>query len=225
MFKQFLKYILLLPAILSVLLTSTQASAACNATTNGNWSTVGIWSCGYVPITTDDVNITASPVTLNQDVAVKSITIAFGGSLNASNFILTLTATEPIIVAGSTFTPGTSTVKLSDANHTINTSITFYNLQWVSAPTAARTITINTIITIAASGTFNLDGMPTNPVTFAGTGNFGSPVTVNNCAGKPASMTNLTCNPPAGGGGGAVSAPIGISLDTKPVIFSREVVR
>jgi len=121
---------------------------------------------------------------------------------------------------GSTFTPGTSTVKLSDADHTINTSITFYNLQWVSAPTAARTITINTMITIAGGGTFGLDGTPTNPVTFAGTGNFGSMVTVNNCAGKPLSMTNLTCNAPIVNN--TVSAPI-FSLKDKPAIFSEEV--
>jgi len=115
-------------------------------------------------------------------------------------------------------------VKLSDADHSFSISnLTFYNLQWVSAaPTAPRTLTINGGVTItkATGGTFNLDGTPTNPVTFAGTGNFGSMVTVNNCAGKPATMTNVTCIAPITNN--PVSAPI-FSLKDNPAIFSEEV--
>jgi hypothetical protein len=104
MFKLFLKYILLLPAILSVLLTSPQIQAAtpCNSTATGNWSTVS-WSCGHVPLPADDVVISTT-VTLNQNVAVNQIHLA--GTLNASNFTITLTATEPIffLVVFSTLT-------------------------------------------------------------------------------------------------------------------------
>jgi hypothetical protein len=153
------------------------------------------------PGPTDNVTIFPPAVTLDQNVAVKQITLA-SGTLNASNFTITLTATEPILLLlPGTFNAGTSTVKLSNADHSFSTSsFTFYNLQWATPLTAQRTLAINgnnLTITRAAGGTFNLDGTPTNPVTFEGTGNFASMVTVNNCAGKPLSMTNVTCNPPA----------------------------
>jgi len=228
MFKQFLKYILLLPAILSVLLTSPQVHAICINTAGGNWSdTISIWLTGVgncstsPPAATENVNL-FSNVTLDQPVTVNSITVASSlGVLNASNFTLTLTDTDPIMLAGGTFNADTSTVKLSDADHELGFNITFYNLQWATPLTAPRTVTIVFTITIAAGGTFNLDGTPTNPVTFAGAGNFGSAVTVNNCAGKPVSMTNLTCNAPIVNN--PISAAIGFSLKDKPVIFREEV--
>ena len=214
-------------AILVFQFISTQAQAACNDTSSGNWSGA-IWLTGAgncsasPPGATDNVTI-FNNVTLDQNVAVNEITLALG-TLNASNFTLTLTATETIMLAGGTFNADTSTVKLSDADHSFSVSnLTFYNLQWATPLTAPRTLAINgntLMITRAAGGTFNLDGTPTNPVTFAGTGNFGSMVTVNNCAGKPATMTNVTCIAPITNN--PVSAQIFLLKD-KPAIFSEEV--
>ena len=224
MFKQFLKYILLLPAILFVLLTSPQAQAM-TCTFSGilvAWSLSSAWDCGHVPIDTDDVVIpNSSIVTLNQDATVKSVTVSGSGSLGGNSF-LTLTATEPIIMIG--VSDLASRVKLSiDKDHTINGNIAIFGLQWATSLTAPRTLTINGTIDLRGGG-FNLDGTATNPVILTGTGNImngdGSGVMVNNCAGKSVSMTHVTCSTPIGNN--PVSAPI-FSLKDKPVIFSEEV--
>jgi len=221
MFKRFLKGILPLLMILFSVLASSQVQAVTfcdNSGFPGNWSTI-TWSCGHVP-TTDNVTSIVAPVTLDQNVAVNQIRLA-PGTLNASNVTITLTATEPIINAGGTFNADTSTVKLSDADHSFSGSIlTFYNLQWETPLTAPRTLTINIGVTItkATGGTFNLDGTPTNPVTFAGIGSVSPTITVNNCAAS--TVTGITCNLPIGNN--LVSAPI-FSLKDKPAIFSEEV--
>jgi len=219
------KSILPLLAILVFQFISTQASAFCNNTSSGNWSGVtwltGARNCSASPPgATDNVNI-ISNVTLNQDVTVNSITIIPGGVLNASTFTLTLTDPEPLFFPGGTFNADTSTVKLSNADHELGFNITFYNLQWVTPLTAPRTLTIKNSSTITINGTLNIDGTPTYPVTLAGDGNFASAVTVNNCAGKPLSMTNVTCNAPIANN--PISAAIGFSLKDKPVIFREEV--
>jgi len=224
MFKQFLKYILLLPAILSVLLTSPQVHAICINTAGGNWSgtiwLTGVGNCSTSPPGSADNVTIFPPVTLDQPVTVNQIHLSLG-TLNASTFTITLTATETIINAGGTFNADTGTVKLNDADHSFSTSnFTFYNLQWETPLTAPRTLTINIGVTItkATGGTFNLDGTPTNPVTFAGTGSVSPTITVNNCAAS--TVTGITCNLPIGNN--LVSAPI-FSLKDKPAIFSEEV--
>ena len=222
MFKQFLKSILPLLAILVFQFISPQAQAVCTTTSFGiNWDAATWTGCSTSPPTSaDDVTI-STPVTLNQPVTVNQILLS-PGTLNASTITITLTATEPIINAGGTFNADTSTVKLSNANHhSFSTSnFTFYNLQWETPLTAPRTLTINTGVTItkATGGTFNLDGTPTNPVTFAGTGSVSPTITVNNCAAS--TVTGITCNLPIGNN--LVSAPI-FSLKDKPAIFSEEV--
>lgn len=207
MYQHSLKRIFALLMIFFSLFASPQIQAAvCASTSSGNWSTIIGWSCGHVPTANDNVELSL-PVTLDQDVTTRSILIGTNITLNAGNYTLTLSSSVPILMySGSTFNPGTSTVKMSDADHTLNISPTFYNLQWETSLTAPRTLTING--TIGISNMLNIDGTATNPVTLAGTGNFSSSVTVNNCAGKPATMTNVTCNPPVSGGATPVPAPI-----------------
>jgi len=195
---------------------------ACNSMGNGNWSSIGWNSCSTSPPSAAENVTIFGNVTLNQPVTVNSITVASSlGVLNASNFTLTLTDTDPIMLVGGTFNADTSTVKLSNADHELGFNITFYNLQWVTPLTAPRTLTIKNSSTITINGTLNIDGTPTYPVTLAGDGNFASAVTVNNCAGKPLSMTNVTCNAPIANN--PISAAIGFSLKDKPVIFREEV--
>jgi len=236
MFKSSLKYILLLLPVLSTsLFIPSQASAlTCDSNTSGNWNIATNWNCvvmpgdtptNQVPGTSDFANIQSGhTITVDVDVAVKMLQF-LGGTLNAGSYNFVLSGSNGEVIrfpSGGTFNSDNSTVKLTDANHTFAYNTTFYNLQWAPPLTAPRTLTINTGVTItkATGGTFNLDGTPTNPVSFAGGGNFASMVTVNNCAGKPASMTNVTCNAPIGNN--PVSAPI-FSLKDKPVIFSEEV--
>jgi len=224
MFKQFLKSILPLLAILVFQFISTQAQAVCTtaAFPMANWSAATWTGCSTSPPSaTDDVVISNVPLILNQDATVKSVTVSGSGSLGGNSF-LTLTATEPIIMIG--VSDLASRVKLSiDKDHTINGNIAIFGLQWATSLTAPRTLTINGTIDLRGGG-FNLDGTATNPVILTGTGNImngdGSGVMVNNCAGKSVSMTHVTCSTPIGNN--PVSAPI-FSLKDKPAIFSEEV--
>ncbi len=192
----------------------SQAQAICQVVLGTNWSTASWFGCSSSPPATSDDAAVGLNLTLNQNVTVNSLTIDAARTLNASSFTLTLAATTPLIVNG-TFTAGTSTVKFSDADHTVNSNITFYNLQWTNPITAPRTITINGAITYTGS-TFNLGGSSsTNKVTFTGTGSVNPAVTLTNCT---STVTGITCpavNPP-------VAASIGLSLKDNPVIFSEE---
>ena len=162
---------------------------------NSNISSSGSFQLNAHTLTAGDITISA-------------------GTFDATS--ATLVIYRNLTYSGGTFTTTGSTVKLSDGNHTLD-GVALNNLQWDSPITAPRTITVNGAVTHA--GTFNLSGSSsTNKVTFTGTGSVSPAVTLTNCT---STVTGINC----GGGGGAVSAPIGISLDTKPVIFSREVVR
>ncbi len=215
----------------------SQASALiCNSVGTGNWNTAGTWECftmppftpgtgtAQVPGNSDFANIKSGhTITVDVDVAVASLQFN-GGTLNAGSYNFVLSDGEVIrFPSGGTFNAQTSTVKLTDANHTFAYNTTFYNLQWATPLTAPRTLTINSSITItkATGGTFNLDGTATNPVTFAGAGNFASPITVNNCAGKPATMTNLTCNAPVANN--PVNAPIDLHFSKQVESYSTEI--
>jgi len=213
----------------------SQAQAArCNSLSTGNWNTAGTWECfdgfpptsigNQVPGNSDSANIESShTITVDTNVAVLMLQFG-GGTLNAGSYNFVLSNGEVIrFPSGGTFNAQTSTVKLTDANHTFAYNTTFYNLQWATPLTAPRTLTINSSITItkATGGTFNLDGTATNPVTFAGAGNFASPITVNNCAGKPATMTNLTCNAPVANN--PVNAPIDFHFSKQVETFATEI--
>lgn len=143
---------------------------------------------------------------------MQSIRIDPTSTLNADSHTITLSGATPTIFDG-TFNAGTSTVKFSDANHTVNSSFTLYNWQWATPLTAPRTITVNAgeTVTKAAGGTFNLDGSSaTNTVSFAGTGTISPAMTVYYCA-TPGGVTGITCNaggPPSSGGSTPVSASV-----------------
>ncbi len=200
-----------LAAIISFGCISQVQAATCASTGNGNWSTVGIWNCGHVPTITDDAEIEHT-VTLDQDITVNNIPIILG-TLNAGSYTITLTGIY--LIQNQTFNYGTSTVKISDADHILNTNLTFYNLQWAMLITAPRTMTINSAVTYTGT-TFNLGGSSsTNKVTFTGTGSVNPTVTLDYCT---STVTGINCpavNPP-------VAASIGLSLKDKPVIFSEE---
>lgn len=198
MFKQFFKVILLLLAITSQFISSQVQADTCVSTGDGNWSTVGIWTCGHVPTITDDAEI-EDTVTLDQDVTVNNIPIILG-TLNAGSHTITLTGTY--LIQNQTFNYGTSTVKISDADHILNTNLTFYNLQWATLITAPRTMTISSTITIATGGMFSLGGSSSaNTVTFTGGGSVTPAVTLTNCT---STVTGINCP----GGGGSPPMPL-----------------
>jgi len=202
-----------LAAIISFGCISQVQAATCISTGGGNWSTVGIWNCGHVPTIADDAQI-EDTVTLDQDVTVKNIPIMFG-TLNAGSHTITLTGIY--LIQNQTFNYGTSTVKISDADHILNTNLTFYNLQWATPLTAPRTMTINSAITIATGGAFSLGGSSsTNKVIFTGTGSVSPAVTLTNCT---STVTGINC----GGGGAAVSAPIDLHFSKQVESYSTDI--
>jgi hypothetical protein len=73
-------------------------AAGCTATSSGNWSTAGIWSCGHVPTAADDVMI-GNGLTVAMDVAsatVNSLTILDGNA----NIALNISGTNVLTVTG-----------------------------------------------------------------------------------------------------------------------------
>jgi hypothetical protein len=221
-------------AIVSFGLITSQAQAlSCESQSTGNWNTAAIWSCfsmmppgtSQVPGVNDYADIQSGhTITVDVDVAVKMLQF-LGGTLNAGsyNFVLSGGGGGEVIrfPSGGTFNAQTSTVKLTDAGHAFAYNTTFYNLQWATPLTAPRTLTINTGVTItkATGGTFNLDGTPTNPVTFAGTGSVSPTITVNNCAAS--TVTGITCNAPIVNN--PVNAPIDLNMNKPVETFATEI--
>ncbi|MEZ5673478.1 MAG: hypothetical protein R3E08_14335 [Thiotrichaceae bacterium] len=140
---------------------------------------------------------------------MQSIKIDPSSTLDAGSYTLNLTGTTPISFSG-TFNADTSTVKFSDADHTINTSFTLYNWQWATPITAPRTLTIaaGKTVTKAAGGTFNLDGSATASVSFAGTGTISPNLTVYYCSGNPGPITGINCQPGGPPAPGYGSSPV-----------------
>jgi len=71
-------------------------AAGCTATISGNWSTIGIWSCGHAPTSTDDVMIN-NGLTITLDpgsTTVNSLTILDGNA----NTSLTFSGTNALTV-------------------------------------------------------------------------------------------------------------------------------
>jgi len=101
--KLFLKGILPLLAILVFQFISTQASAACNNTSSGNWSGA-IWLTGAgncstsPPAATDNVTIFFATVTLDQNVAVNQITLALGKPIADMDLLIAATAKRYALV-------------------------------------------------------------------------------------------------------------------------------
>jgi hypothetical protein len=95
---------------------SHAASITWIAPSAGTWNTASNWSGGVVPGSSDDVTFSASstqPVTINQNVAVSSITVTSGytGTITQGAYSVTLTPSSPSSTAyaqaAGTFTGGT----------------------------------------------------------------------------------------------------------------------
>lgn len=133
-------------------------------------------------------------------MTVAAIRIDDSSTLNAGSYTLTLSDNMVLdMTPGATFNAGASTVRLTDANHRFDGDLSLYNLQWATPLTAPRTLDFYTTLTKLAGGTFNLDGTPTNPVTFAGNGVIvGGPITVYYCASSTVTGINCVAGGPSG---------------------------
>ena len=80
------------------------AAISWNTGISGNWSQASDWSSGTVPVSTDDVTISAAgtyTVTINSTYSVNSLTF------NAPNAIIGVDASDYLYATGATITGGT----------------------------------------------------------------------------------------------------------------------
>jgi uncharacterized repeat protein (TIGR01451 family) len=99
----------ILVTLLALVPATPAYAAACTATTSGNWSSAGTWSCGHVPTSSDDVMIgnglsitvdvlaVANSVTLNNGNASTALTIGGTNSLNVTGDITLINTTSGTI--------------------------------------------------------------------------------------------------------------------------------
>ncbi len=116
----------------------------CTANTGTvNWTTIGTWSCGRIPINVDDVIIpNASIVTLTAASTITSLTVQNGGTLN-----LNLTGNAMPTVSGTKTFDTTSTVNYNFAGNQNISPETYGNLSVSTSGTKTP-----------LAGTFNIVG-------------------------------------------------------------------
>lgn len=144
-----------------------------------NWSNIGSWSNGHIPISTDDVLIPAglgNYPTLSANAVARTIEIESGASLNASSSTITLYGKGLAWSNLGTFIPGTGTV---DFEHdTISdvvsvTGTTQFNNLYVGANTYLEPATESVLKiagTLTADASSILDFTAThNTVEYTGT--------------------------------------------------------
>jgi len=130
-----------LTAILLILIPSITYAEECRTTKSGDFSDSSVWDCAHAPMSSDSIFIESDhSLNIDQNIAVTNIVFQGNSSLTANSYTITLSGSSLVeIPPGSSFNQGTSTVKMSDANHRTMESLTFYNLQWETPITAART--------------------------------------------------------------------------------------
>src|SRR5881394_4262315 len=135
------------------------SAATCTSVGTGNWSTVGTWNCGHVPIAADDVVIGAGMTTLNTDSAVLN-NLTVNGTLTIGNNPQprTLTVAGNIVVGG----PGTITLGDKSVTHTLIAGGNITNAGVIDfAPSAQRLLDVtfnrngNQTVSGAGAYTFN----------------------------------------------------------------------
>lgn len=210
--NNFFRYAFVIAFIVSALFITHQRAVAvdCDAIFSGNWCNPAIWDCGHVPEEGDNVFI-VSPglsitVNVDTDVSANVLRIEPTGELNAGDQTIRLCGTVPFDNSG-TFNGDTSTVILSDADHTLicQGTATFNNLI-MDTLTAPRTITIGDVgghaEVITVNGYFISGSTAANRVSFVKeelTSNVANEVTSYYCASN-GGITNINCiagGPPA----------------------------
>jgi hypothetical protein len=160
-------------------------AAACNSTGNGSWNTVGTWSCGHVPISTDDVTIlTGNTISYNGSSTIISLTTSGTGTLNFdqnSSDSLTIsgnvtnagtiaavnasgTRTHTMNIGGNFTNNGTLTTTSADSSDHISVVLNGTATQSIGGTTATSfyTLTIsNTTAAVSAANNFSIVGTMT----------------------------------------------------------------
>jgi len=167
-------------------------AATCTSNASGNWNTAGTWSCGHVPLVTDDVVIAAThtvtmdlssgatglSLTINGTLAFGSnaytLTISTGGVTINSGGNITGTAASIITTSGSlvanstSITSTTVSITMTGASKTISGTGTVPFLTINNTVTNNGTLTVSTklagssTLTNGASATLNIGATAAN---------------------------------------------------------------
>jgi hypothetical protein len=145
-------------ASLVVFFSPHSALAATCTASNGNWSSAGIWSCGHVPLATDDVVIpNTNGVNVTVDTAAVALTVTFTGGNRANAITVSgtnsLTVTNAVTINAPT---GAVTKQIAVGAGTLSAGS-----MSITSGTAANRISQVTLST----GTINVTGN----ITFGGT--------------------------------------------------------
>jgi len=144
-------------------------AATCTAS-NGNWNTAGIWSCGHVPLATDDVvipNTNRLNVTVNTAAVALTVSFTGGNRANAINISSpnSLTVTNAITINAPT---GNVTKAVNVGTGTLSAG----SIAIISGSAAGRisAVTLSTG-TINCAGNITFSGTATAArLTFTGAG-------------------------------------------------------
>lgn len=142
----------------------TAAQCTWNST-NGNWSDAAKWSCGHVPLASDNTVINNGTVTLDVGTAKnlhkKTLNLNGGGSYAGNNQIIFRYSGILSIPAGKTFTANVTTSVswlISNGGGTINNGGTF-DKQGTGSLTISATFDNSGVLagsgTLVMNGTFN----------------------------------------------------------------------
>lgn len=126
-------------------------------TTSSNWATASNWSPAVVPTSTDDIVVNAlssatNNLTLDQNRAIKSLTISAGKTVNLGTFTLTLTSaltcSSGNVNNGKIMSTVPIAVSLSTANFAVQTDLIGNGAGSISSSTFNNTYMITDIVDI-----------------------------------------------------------------------------
>ncbi|MFA6013491.1 MAG: DUF6701 domain-containing protein [Gallionellaceae bacterium] len=195
-FQKMLKSIALLLSLGGMLLGATHAHAvACNSLATGNWGTIGTWSCGHVPLATDDVTIVAGhTITMNSNPG-RALSLTINGTASwAANRTTNVGVGGVIIPAGGNIAGTASGILTSTGGLVLNANLTSTTVTVTLQTTAAQTISgtgsLARLTVTGAGVTATNTGTLTVSTALAGTGKLSNTGTLS--LGGTSAITTLT---------------------------------
>jgi hypothetical protein len=157
-------------ALLSAWGTNAVA-ATCNSTGGGNWNAIARWTCGHVPLATDDVFVlNTHTVTIDTAALAQSVTVNTGGILRFS------TAAAHSLAVSNAGAQGNITIQTGATLDVDTTSNVTHTLSLVGNLSNSGTVNLAPDANSLCNTTFNRNGNQT--VSGAGTFTFNR-ITVN----------------------------------------------
>lgn len=172
-------------------------AVVCTSLATGNWATIGTWSCGHVPLATDDVTVAAGHVVTMNSNPGRALSLTVNGTVNwAQNRTLNVGVGGVAINAGGDVTGTANGVLTSTGGLAINSTLTSNTVTVTLQTTAAQTISgtgsLARLTVTGAGVTATNTGTVTVRTALAGTGRLTNTGTLN--LGGTSAITTLTAN-------------------------------